>query len=314
MKKDSIHIKYLMTNDRDIQWGLTVNSVGFQHIEPGEVYPPKNHPARYLFKADKGRVLNEYQTLYITRGQGNFISENTEDRAISEGDMFLLFPGEWHSYKPDISTGWDEYWIGFNGNNMDKRILSNFFSKEQPILNVGIKNELVNMYMHAIAVAQQQTTGFQQLLAGIVDYLLGSAYTADKSSSFEEMRVIKQINKSKVIMLENLNTNICPEQIADDLNMSYSWFRKLFKQYTGFSPMQYMFEMKIQKSKELLTDTDLSNIEIAYQLGFDNPNYFCTIFKKKTNVTPMKYRAMTQGKNLVIANKNKLRAPMPLVV
>lgn len=305
MKKDSIHIKYLMTNDTDIQWGLTVNSVGFQHIEPGEAYPPHNHPARYLFKADKRRVLNEYQLLYITRGQGSFISENSDDHAISEGNMFLLFPGEWHSYQPDISVGWDEYWIGFNGKNMDRRIVSNFFNKQQPTLNVGIRNELVNMYMHAITVAQQQTTGFQQLLAGIVDYLLGSAYTADKSSCFEEMRVVKQINKSKVIMLENLNTNICPEKIAENLNISYSWFRKLFKQYTGFSPMQYMVEMKIQKSKELLVNTDLSNVEIAYALGFDNPNYFCTIFKKKTKVSPMKYRAQTQGKNLIAATPVK---------
>lgn len=300
MMQESIHIKYLITNERDIQWGLTVNSVGFQHIEPGDIYPPQNHPTRYLFQTDKGRVLEEYQLLYITQGKGLFMSSKCSNSSINEGNMFLLFPGEWHSYKPDIDTGWDEYWIGFNGENIDKKLQANFFNKQKPVFNVGLRNELVNMYIQAISIAREQEAGFQQQLAGIVDYLLGSAYTYDKSSSFEEMRVTKQMNKAKLIIQENLNTNISPEEISRKLNISYSWFRKIFKQYTGFSPLQYIMEMKIQRSKELLTNSDLSNIEIAYKLGFDNPNYFCTIFKRRTKVTPMKYRAITQGRDLAL--------------
>lgn len=285
-----------MTSEQDVQWGLTVNSVGFQHIAQGEDYPPQGHPTRYLFKTDKGRILDEYQLLYITRGKGRFCSAQTQKCAVSEGNMFLLFPGEWHSYKPDSGIGWDEYWIGFNGKNMDLKVQSAFFDKEQPILDVGIQNNLVSMYLQAIEVAQKQSSGFQQMLAGIVDYLLGYAYTTHRTSSFEEMKVIKQINRSKLMMLENISENLSPQLIAQNLNVSYSWFRKMFKQYTGFSPMQYIIEMRIQKSKELLTNTELSNIEISYKLGFDNPNYFCTTFKKKTNLTPMKYRLMTQGK------------------
>jgi len=300
MKQDSIHIKYLITNERDLQWGLTVNSVGFQHIKPNEVYPPQNHPTRYLFQTDKGRVLDEYQLLYITQGKGHFVSHECNDSIIEEGKMFILFPGEWHSYKPELKTGWDEYWIGFNGENIDKRLNANFFNKQKPIYNVGLRNELVNMYLQAIQIAMEQEAGFQQQLAGIVDYLLGSAYKYDKSSSFEEMKISKQINKAKLIILESIHTNISPEEISRKLNMSYSWFRKIFKQYTGFSPQQYIMEMKIQKSKELLTNTDLSNMEIAFRLGFDNPNYFCTIFKKRTKTTPMRYRAVTQGRNLTI--------------
>ncbi|MBK5719600.1 helix-turn-helix domain-containing protein [Dysgonomonas sp. Marseille-P4677] len=303
MKKDAIHIKYLITNERDIEWGLTVNTVGFQHIEPEEVYPPQNHPTRYLFNTDKGRILDEYQLLYITQGQGEFVSASCKSQTISEGKMFLLYPGEWHAYKPDKSTGWNEYWIGFSGKNMDKRIDSNFFSKQKPILNVGLQDELVNMFLQAIVTAKEQKAGFQQFLAGTVDYLLGYAYSYNKSSSFEEMRIVKLINKSKLIITENIYTNISPNELASRLNISYSWFRKIFKQYTGFSPMQYINEMKIQKSKELLTNSDLSNIEIADKLGFDNPNYFCTLFKKKTKVTPMTYRVITQGKNIIIKDR-----------
>lgn len=299
MKHDPIHIKYLISNERDLQWGLTVNSVGYQHIEPGDTYPPQNHPTRYLFRTEMGRILDEYQLLYITQGRGRLITSQSNKTAITEGNMFLLFPGEWHSYKPDINTGWDEYWIGFKGENMKQKLEYSFFSKEKPVLNVGLRNEFVNMYLQAIDIAKEQKVGFQQQLAGIVDYLLAFAYAYNKSSSFEELKIAKLISKAKLIVTENLGISISPEEIASRLNISYSWFRRIFKQYTGFSPLQYIVEIKIQKGKELLTNTDMPNTEIAFKLGIDNPNYFCTIFKKKTKMTPMQYRIITQGKHIV---------------
>jgi AraC-like DNA-binding protein len=98
--------------------------------------------------------------------------------------------------------------------------------------------------------------------------------------------------------MENLYAGITPQTIAERLNKSYSWFRRIFKQYIGISPAQYIVEMKIQKSKELLTNTDMSSKEISFELGFDNPDYFCTIFKKKTGSSPLRYREFTQGLNL----------------
>ena len=74
--KEAIHNKYLLTTEQDLRWGITVNTAGFQHIEPFQPYPPSNHPTRYLFSADKGRILDEYQLLYITRGKGKFRSKS----------------------------------------------------------------------------------------------------------------------------------------------------------------------------------------------------------------------------------------------
>ena len=295
--KDSVHIKYLIANERDLLWGLTVNTVGFQHIEPDMAYPPGNHPTRYLFSTEKGRILSEYQLIYITNGGGTFISDSIKKTEVREGNMFLLFPGEWHNYQPMKKTGWDEYWIGFNGINIDNRIESGFFSKNKPIFKVGLHEEIVQLYQQAIDVARQQRTGFQQMLAGIVNHLLGCAYTLDKHFTFEDLQVIGQINKSKIIFLENFKKDIKPEDVAKQVNMSYSWFRRIFKQYMGFSPAQYLQELRIQKSKELLTNSSKTVKEIAFEVGFDNPDYFSTAFRKRAGMTPNKYREFTQGKN-----------------
>lgn len=294
---NSVHLKYLIVNETDLLWGLTVNSVGYQPISSNSQYPPSNHPTRYLFSTDKGRILDEYQLLYITKGSGTFFSKSggkIKSQRIKAGHMFLLFPGEWHSYMPDRETGWNEYWIGFKGINIDNRIANGFFNKQSPILNVGINSEIVQLYQEAVKVATEQRSGFQQMLAGIVNHLLGLAYSLDKNFTLGSSETASRINRAKIIISENLKT-VKPQEIAQKLNMSYSSFRKIFKEYTGFAPAQYIQEMKIQKAKELLTNSTVPVKEVAYMLGFDNQEYFFTAFKNKTKSTPTKYRRFTQG-------------------
>jgi AraC-like DNA-binding protein len=293
MEKE-IHVKYLVVNESDVLWGITVDSVGHQNIAPYSSYPPQNHPSKFLFSTDKGRILDEYQLLYISRGKGTFVSESHKEQCVEEGNMFLLFPGEWHSYTPDKLTGWSEYWIGFNGININNRVMHGFFSKQKPVFKVGLNNDIVELYKQAIKIAVEQKVGFQQMLAGIVNYLLGLAYSLDRNQSLENPLINNQINKAKIIILENLTTGISAEVVAEQLNMSYSWFRRIFKEYTGFAPAQYIQTLKIQKGKELLTNSTLSVKEIAFELGFDNPEYFFTAFKKKTGMTPMQFKEFTQ--------------------
>ena len=107
--------KYLLVNERDILWGLTVSTVGYEEIAPGESYPTRGHADGYYFDLERGRELNEYQLLYITKGEGTFHSATVREAHLREGDLFLLFPGEWHSYHPNPNTGWKSYWTGFKG-------------------------------------------------------------------------------------------------------------------------------------------------------------------------------------------------------
>ena len=106
----SAHIKYLLANEQDNRWGVVVTTTGYQIIEPQTSYPPSNHPVRYLFSVEKGRLLNEYQLIYISRGDGQFVSASHKETSFEGGGKFiLLFPGEWHSYRPSPKTGWHEY-------------------------------------------------------------------------------------------------------------------------------------------------------------------------------------------------------------
>lgn len=283
--------KYLVANSRDLLWGLTVSTVGYEEIAPHDPYPTKGHADGYYFDLEKGRELNEYQLLYITEGEGTFRSSHQVETPLIEGDLFLLFPGEWHSYHPNPNTGWKSYWIGFRGRNMDDRVKAGFLSPQQPIYHVGFSSEIVRLYDTAYNSAIEEAAYSQQLMAGIVNHLIGAMYSQERNIQLSKNQThVDMINRARLRIREALESSLTIQEIADEQGVSYSNFRKLFKEYTGISPANYQQDLKLQRAKELLSTTDMSIKEIAYQLNFDSPDYFSAKFKIKTGRKPSEMR------------------------
>ena len=289
---ETLSFKYLISNAQDIAWGMTVNSVGTQSIPAHyDSYPPKTgHPEDFYFDPKKGRVLDCYQILYITEGSGYYYIDPNKKIELKAGNMFILKPHVWHSYFPKKETGWKEYWIGIQGINIENRFKNNFFNPEQVVYKVGFRDDIVNLYEKALDIARKEKASYQQYLAGIANLILGIMMYSDRNRDFAVNELETRINKAKLLIRNNLTNDISLEDIASEINMSYSWFRKIFKEYTGFSPANYIKEMKLQRAKNLLISTDLSIKEIAYNLNFDSISYFSSTFRKQTGCTPLQYR------------------------
>jgi len=291
-KDKNTSVNYPITSEEDELWGLTITTVGYQNISEKENYPPEKHPVGYYFNVDKGRVLNEYQLLYITNGNGVFTYGNSKQSCfITEGKMFFLMPGVWHTYKPLENSGWNEYWIGFKGEIIEKIVKEGFFLNKTPVFTIGMNEEIIDLYYKAIEIANEERAGFQQALSGIVMNILGLMYYRNKTRAFEDEELINKINKAKVMMREDVYKNTSAEDIAKNIGMSYSGFRRAFKELTGTSPSKYMLELKLNEAKLLLYNTNLSIKEISYSLNFENPDYFPIFFKKRTGKTPSEYRS-----------------------
>ena len=78
---------------------------------------------------------------------------------------------------------------------------------------------------------------------------------------------------------------------AEKLNLSSNYLSDMLRVLTGQSTQQHIHNKLIEKAKEALSTTNLSVSEIAYQLGFEHPQSFSKLFKLKTNVSPLEYRA-----------------------
>lgn len=291
-----IDFKYLLVSEKDKKFGLTVNTVGFQPIAPDAVYPSTEHPKSYYFTPNNGRVLSEYQIVYISKGKGIFSSDPAKTTSISKGQVIFLFPGQWHTYCPLKETGWNEYYIGFEGKIIDHIVANGFITPENQILNVGVNEDLVNLYSTAIKVAKEDKTAAQQNLAGITFNIIGTILSLAQNMNFESRESAQKIERAKVIMIENVHKNIDIKRIATNLGISYSLFRKAFKEYTGYAPAQYFQELKLRKAKEFLAETNHTIKEISYDLNFSSYEYFLSFFKKRVGFTPMEYRDLGKVK------------------
>ena len=79
--------------------------------------------------------------------------------------------------------------------------------------------------------------------------------------------------------------------VARHFNISYSTFRHIFKRYTGLAPADYFINLKIHRAKELLRSSNIPIKEIAYELHFESPEYFATLFKRRVGMSPSHFRS-----------------------
>ena len=282
-------VKYLTTSEEDNNWGLFINVAGSVKISPTENYPSPNHPSEYYFNWKEGRVLKEFQINYITKGEG--VLENSFGIfPLKTGSMFITPPGIWHRYKPLNKTGWTENYIGIDGAIARKLIVQPQFNPKNPVFNFGIKEELIDTYLKIFDLVEKEQPGFQQIASGMVIKLLGYIVSFEKQRGFSGKEIAKVIEAIRFEMRQNIEKALDLKAMAQNHNVSYSYFRKMFKKYTGVSPGQYHLKLRIMRAKELLISTDKSIKEISYELGFQSIFYFSNMFKKKEGTTPSSFR------------------------
>ena len=294
MSTQNNNIRYLNVSPMDELWGMMVTTVGYQSIPPHSIYPVRQqHPLTYSFNPEKGRILTEYQLVYISEGCGFFESQSFKRKKIKAGTMILLFPGEWHTYSP-AENGWYEYWVGFRGNLIEGWISNKFFSKENPVYEIGVNVTIIGLYEEIVSHAIKERNGYQQLISSIVFYLMGEIYYKEKNRFLGQSDAVEKVNEARAFMKRNIDNPMSVESIAQSLNVSYSWFRSTFKSYTGVSPAQYQLHLRYLRAKELLSTSRLSISEIAYALNFETVSQFSTFFTKKEGLSPSKFRRQSQ--------------------
>ncbi len=87
------------------------------------------------------------------------------------------------------------------------------------------------------------------------------------------------IRQAKELLTHQAGKHHRLEEFADQLNLSYTSFRRLFKAQTGFSPRQFAIQVGVNRAKELLARNDTPVAQIAAELGFEAADYFSKHFR-----------------------------------
>lgn len=283
--------RYLSAEPDALRWGLHVLDCGHSTVPPDVDYSAisSEWPAGYALSWQRGRTLQEYQLYYIAEGRGVFESEPTGLKRVLPGDVFLLFPGVWHRFRPIRAEGWSESWIGFGGEVADQ-IMQTFFSPDNPVLKVGYSDELLSLVQSVSGLMDHAQPGYQQIMGARAMAVLAEVRSRAMRHHPRRGKAARKVAQARRHLAEHYYHTVDLAELAGRLGLSYPRFRALFKEHTGLSPHQYQLEVRMNLARHWLTESDQSLDRIAFGLGFKSTAYFSRIFKKKVGCPPGAYR------------------------
>ena len=242
----------------------------------------------------------------------HYLSNTTR---LTEGDVFIVAPHEEHSYEiseeviisncllyPDIlGDEWAEF-KQMSGlyNFIMLEPFFRFETDKQEILHFS-QDELIHIkhFLDEIKSEQKnkhkgyrvvQKANFMALLAYIGRKW---EYCFDKMDSvYSHKRIL--VEDAIAYIALNIQENLSIDKIAQKVFLSPDYFRRLFKDATGMSPIKYMNNLRISKAEALLKDTNLTVGEIAQAVGIYDANYFSKLFHSFFQCTPTEYRKKTE--------------------
>lgn len=113
---------------------------------------------------------------------------------------------------------------------------------------------------------------------------------------FEDYKNKQKIQQAVIYIRENYDKDLNMAVVSNHISMNYSLFSYAFKQYTGTNFVNFLKDIRMEKAKELLENTDLRIIEISQKIGYENEKHFMKIFKVTCGVSPTEYRRNMQYK------------------
>jgi len=279
----------ILIEDNHLNFGLTINSVGSKTVLSNESIENTSSIRHYKYQFKKGRVSNEFKLVYITRGSGYVHFEGHEEIEIHKGHILLILPNQKYKYYHIKETEWKEHFIRFEADMVYDVLIKSFFYNGNQVVDVGFNEELVKIFQRSIDVIKSGLKSSQVYLSGMLLHILGLIISESKNRAIAK-RESQLIEQAKTIMIENVFVELNLQDITSRLNISYSLFRKKFKEYTGLAPAKYFNELRLNKAKQLLVETNYLTKEISFMLQYGSTDHFATVFKKATGITPKEFR------------------------
>jgi AraC-like DNA-binding protein len=283
------YFKYFPASEEIHRWGLAVTAAGCTRFDRNSKYPHPGHPVDHQFDWRRGRRLERMQIVLISAGRGWFESENTGCSLIESGTAFAVIPQIWHRYKPDSETGWEESWVELRGYVPDQLLKDSVISKNSPLTPASRTEGLRAALDHVHRIARFTESTFDASLAA-AGLSVAAAWHRAQSSQPARDHLNQVIREAELRLQDNLEESIDLHQIARALGLSYSHFRRAFREQTGYAPWQFLTRQRLLRARALLRASDATLDEIANRVGFASSFHFSATFKKVYGIAPSVWR------------------------
>ena len=231
-----------------------------------------------------------FTLLFCLEGLGTLSLANATHR-LGRGAIALLRPFEFHAYEADAAQPWSYYWIHFNG-TMAQQYYEVLTSGGKNIcIQVEPDVKFVQSFEKILAILHEGHA-YKMLVqtAGAMHQLLGDLYGLVCSRGVGQETTEARVERTLEVMRNNLGMHVSIHELAAIANMSHAYYALQFRRHTGASPRSYFNRLKIAKACEYLEKTTAKVESIAHLVGYEDPFYFCRLFKRVVGRTPTEYR------------------------
>lgn len=235
---------------------------------------------------------------YVKSGKGVFKTPDNKYE-IGANTAFIMRPENKYSYVADQADPWKYMWICIGGDYVNEQILSRKRFLNTPVIQYKDINEIKRCFDCLFNYMPKNTKDDELFYAGIINLLLYYTFMGDTidliyhqtpKTDKDAENTKNYINDATGYITENYHRDISINDIAEHVGLNRSYFSKLFRKYTGYSPNDYLLQYRIEMATHLLETGDEPIKVIADKTGFSYVHYFSKIIKESTGKTPTQYR------------------------
>ena len=228
---------------------------------------------------------DSFLVLYVVRGRG-YCYLDGQRVELGVGSLVLLDCYLPHRYGTD--TGWEIYWIHFDGRMARDTFEAVAQTRRQVILpknTYHAAHALERIYtMFHVDKRISEALISKDITSIVTEFLvfeLPEEGVPEHSTRIEE--VLSYIN-------EHIDQQLTLDSLAQRVSLSPFYFSRVFRKETGYTLREYLINTRINAARFYLRTTELSLKEISYRCGYGSDSTFCTTFKRITGMTPLEYR------------------------
>lgn len=250
--------------------------------------------------AYSGEVHDFWELVYADK-KNLFITAGAQEIELQAGQMYLHKPNEFHNIRCDGKRAANSVIVSFDCSAPEVHSIAgkviSLGEKERALLGTVVKEAssafstpLGNPYTNVMELSQGGGFGGQQMIRLSIEQLL--IRLIRKHINMEPVKIHKS-NDLLAQIIDFLSANVEERLEFKDIlvkfNLSASVVKKIFRQQMGCGVMDYFTRLKVDKAKELIREENYTFTEISEKLGFNTSQYFTTVFKRVSGMTPSEY-------------------------
>ncbi len=230
------------------------------------------------------------EIVFVVSGNGD-MSFNHRLYSLHSGDLVIIPPYIEHTERSSQDVPLEYYVLGLDGisfltDSNDTEEISQYFC------NFKHDKSIPELFRQMLDEVRTSQYGSDTICQHLLEILILKIIRSQKliPVPIQSVRMTKECAQIKDYLDSNFAEHITLDTLTALTHMNKYYMVHSFTKYTGLSPIQYLNDQRLKRAQYLLTNTNYSISDISSLTGFSSQSYFTQIFRKRFDVTPVKYR------------------------